>query len=202
MPSIYDWKPAFQARLRPLADRLAAEGVTANQVTVGAVALAWVQALLLLGWPAAWFPLLLLPVAIAARLALNAIDGLLAREHGQATKLGAVLNEAGDVLADGLLYLPLMAVPGAPTILIGLAVLMGLAAEMAGVAVQTLGASRRNDGPMGKSDRGVVFAVVGLLLGLGLDPGWWLDLVMLAVTVLAALTIRNRIVEGLAEAGE
>jgi len=139
---------------------------------------------------------------IAARLALNAIDGLLAREHGQATKLGAVLNEVGDVLADGLLYLPLMAVPGAPTILIGLAVLMGLAAEMAGVAVQTLGASRRNDGPMGKSDRGAVFAAVGLLLGLGLGPGWWLDLVMLAVTVLAALTIRNRIVEGLAESGE
>jgi CDP-diacylglycerol--glycerol-3-phosphate 3-phosphatidyltransferase len=40
-------------------------------------------------------------------MALNAIDGMLAREHGQASRLGAVLNELGDVVADAGLYLPL-----------------------------------------------------------------------------------------------
>jgi len=36
MPTVYDLKPRFQATLRPLVRRLAAAGVTANQVTVAA----------------------------------------------------------------------------------------------------------------------------------------------------------------------
>ena len=36
---------------------------------------------------------LVLPTALFARMALNAIDGMMAREHNQASKLGALLNE-------------------------------------------------------------------------------------------------------------
>ena len=39
MPTLYALKPAFQAKLRPLADRLAEGGVTANQITLLAAAL-------------------------------------------------------------------------------------------------------------------------------------------------------------------
>ncbi|CCV08140.1 conserved hypothetical protein [Mesorhizobium metallidurans STM 2683] len=39
MPTLYALKPAFRARLRPLADRLARAGVTANQITFLAAAL-------------------------------------------------------------------------------------------------------------------------------------------------------------------
>ncbi|CCV15105.1 membrane hypothetical protein [Mesorhizobium sp. STM 4661] len=38
MPTLYALKPAFQARLRPLADRLARAGVTANRITFLAAA--------------------------------------------------------------------------------------------------------------------------------------------------------------------
>ena len=55
--------------------------------------------------------LLLLPRGCFARMALNAIDGMLAREHGQKIELGALLNELGDVVSDAALYLPFALVP-------------------------------------------------------------------------------------------
>ena len=39
-------------------------------------------------------------------MALNAIDGMLAREYGQKSRLGAYLNELGDVVSDAALYAP------------------------------------------------------------------------------------------------
>jgi len=154
--------------------------------------LAAFEGALLLTWPGAWFPLLMLPLVLFVRLALNAIDGMIAREHGQATKSGKVLNELGDVLADAFLYLPLMAVPGAPEALIALAVLAGIAAEFTGVIAEAMGAGRRYDGPFGKSERAVAFGAAGLLLGLGANAGWWFDLLMLLVIVLSARTAWNR----------
>ena len=46
--------------------------------------------------------LLLLPAVLFLRMALNAIDGMLAREHNQKSALGAILNELGDVFSDPL----------------------------------------------------------------------------------------------------
>jgi CDP-diacylglycerol--glycerol-3-phosphate 3-phosphatidyltransferase len=192
MASLYDWKPAFQDRLRPYAEQLHETGITPNQVTLAALALAAFEGALLLTWPGAWFPLLMLPLVLFVRLALNAIDGMIAREHGQATKSGKVLNELGDVLADAFLYLPLMAVPGAPEALIALAVLAGIAAEFTGVIAEAMGAGRRYDGPFGKSERAVAFGAAGLLLGLGANAGWWFDLLTLLVIVLSARTAWNR----------
>jgi CDP-diacylglycerol--glycerol-3-phosphate 3-phosphatidyltransferase len=192
MASLYDWKPAFQERLRPYAEQLHENAITPNQVTLAALALAAFEGALLLTWPGAWFPLLLLPVVLFLRLALNAIDGMIARDYGEATKSGKVLNELGDVLADGFLYLPLLAVPGAPETLIALAVLAGIATEFTGVISEAMGGERRYDGPFGKSERAVAFGAAGLLLALGADAGWWLDLLMLVVILLSARTAWNR----------
>ncbi len=192
MASLYDWKPAFQERLRPYAERLHENGITPNQVTLAAIALSALEGALLLAWPGAWLPLLLLPGVLFVRLALNAIDGMIAREHGAASKSGKILNELGDVLADGFLYLPLMAVPGAAEALIALAVLAGIAVEFTGVLAEAMGGERRYDGPFGKSERAVLFAAVGLVLALGAGPGWWFDLLMLAAILLSARTAWNR----------
>lgn len=192
MASLYDWKPAFQERLRPYAERLHEHGITPNQVTLAAVALSALEGAFLLAWPGAWLPLLLLPAVLFIRLALNAIDGMLAREHEAASKSGKILNELGDVLADGFLYLPLMAVPGAPGALIALSVLAGIATEFTGVLAEPISGERRYDGPFGKSERAALFAAVGLLLALGAGPGWWFDLLMLASILFSARTAWNR----------
>ena len=100
MPTIYDLKPRFQALLRPLADGLAKAGVTANGVTLAALALSLAHGAWLALLPQSRWPFLLLPVTLFLRMALNAIDGMMAREHGMKSPEGAVLNELGDVISD------------------------------------------------------------------------------------------------------
>jgi CDP-diacylglycerol--glycerol-3-phosphate 3-phosphatidyltransferase len=200
MASIYALKPAFQGLLRPLTRALARAGVTANAVTVLAVVLSLLLGAAIAISRGARGALLLLPAALFARMALNAIDGMLAREHGQRSRLGALLNEIGDVVSDAALYLPLALVPGFdPRLAVGIVVLAALG-EMTGVLGPTIGASRRYDGPMGKSDRAFVFGLLALLLGLGVRPGTWLVVVQGGVLVLLLVTVWNRAAHALREA--
>ncbi len=199
MPSVYDLKPAFQGLLRPLVRGLARAGVTANQVTLAAMLLSLATGAAIALAPERSGLLLLLPAVLFLRMALNAIDGMLAREHDQKTRLGAVLNELGDVVSDAALYLPLALVPGFSAPLVALIVLGAALSEMTGVLTQTLGASRRYDGPMGKSDRAVVFGAIGLALGLGLPGATWLNQVLGIVLLLLIWTVANRTRRGLAE---
>ena len=57
-------------------------------------------------------------------MALNAIDGMLAREFNQKSRLGGYLNEITDVVSDAALYLPFAFV--APFNGIQISVLFGL----------------------------------------------------------------------------
>jgi len=191
LASIYQLKPAFQGLLRPLVRALARNGVSANQVTVAAVVLAIaVGAAILL--VADRTILLVLPIAFFLRMALNAIDGMLAREHGQASRLGAVLNELGDVFADVAMVLPLALRAEFSAMPIVLLVVLAVIVEMTGVIAVQIGASRRYDGPFGKSDRAFVFGALGVLLGLGVPGGRWLSGLLWVLIVLSLLTIANR----------
>ncbi len=202
MPSIYDIKPWFQSRLRPFTGRLARTGVRANQVTMSALVLSLLSGACIGLYPESRWPMLLVPVALSLRMILNAIDGMLAREHDMQSALGALLNELGDVLSDAALYLPFALVPGisAPTVVT--VVVLSIVSEMTGVVAVQIGASRRYDGPMGKSDRAFVFGALGLSLGLGASPQPWLDPVLAAVAVLLAATIVNRARNALREVAE
>jgi len=198
MASIYQLKPAFQGLLRPLVRGLARIGVTANQVTLAAVALAFAVGAAIAVCPDRRV-LLLLPAALFVRMAMNAIDGMLAREHGQASKLGAILNELGDVVADAAMYLPLALHAGFASAAVIVFVVLAIVVEMTGVIAVQIGASRRYDGPFGKSDRAFVVGALGLLLGLGVAPGLWLDAVLWLCVLLSAATVVNRARRALAE---
>ncbi len=201
MPSVYDLKPAFQNLLRPLVRALARAGVSANQVTLLAALLSCVAGAALWLRPAAKWSLLLIPVLLFLRMALNAIDGMLAREHDMQTPLGALLNELGDVFADAALYLPFVAIAGVPALWVVLLVVLALISEMTGVVAVQIGASRRYDGPMGKSDRAVLFGAIALLAGLGVALQPWLEYVLITALVLSLLTIVNRARGALREVG-
>lgn len=192
MPSVYDLKPRFQSLLRPLVGGLARSGVTANQVTLAAVAVSGAAGAALFLAPGASWALLLVPAVLLLRMALNAVDGMLAREHGQQSRLGALLNELGDVVSDAALYLPFARIPGLDPRLVVVIVVLAVIAEMTGVVAVQVGGERRYDGPMGKSDRAFAFGLLALLMGLGVAPGGWSTVLLAVVAVLAAATIANR----------
>lgn len=200
MPSIYDLKPRFQALLRPLNASLVRMGVTANMVTLAALFFSLLLGLVIAVFPESQLALLLLPLWLFLRMALNAIDGMLAREHAMQSRLGAVFNEMGDVFSDAALYLPLALVPGLNAIMIVTLVLLAVMTEMIGVVGIQIGASRRYDGPFGKSDRAFAFGLIGLLLGLGIAAGVWSDILLAVMLLLSLLTLFNRGRKALEEA--
>ncbi len=192
MPSIYQLKPAFQNLLRPCVRWLANAGVTANTVTVATAVLSVAVGACITVWSDHNWPLLLLPAFLFLRMALNAADGMLAREHGMKSRLGAILNELGDVVSDVALYLPLALVAAFDPKLLVLIVVLAVISEMTGVLGPVVGSQRRYDGPMGKSDRAAVFGALGLWLGLGGTAGVWLTIVLGCVALLLAATTVNR----------
>jgi CDP-diacylglycerol--glycerol-3-phosphate 3-phosphatidyltransferase len=192
MISIYELKPRFQSLLRPIVEQLDSKGVTANTVTLFAMLVSCALGIVLFAFPSPRL-FLLLPLWMFIRMALNAVDGMLAREFGHKTPLGAYLNELTDVVSDAALYLPFVMIApfgwGSVTVVIFLSAL----SEMTGALGPMVGVERRYDGPMGKSDRAFVFGALGLWLGIaGSFPGWafW---IMPAAALLIALNIVNRI---------
>jgi CDP-diacylglycerol--glycerol-3-phosphate 3-phosphatidyltransferase len=197
--TIYDLKPAFQNLLRPICRKLAGLGVSANQVTVLAMLLSIGVGLNFAAFPDTRWAALLLPIWLFIRMALNAIDGMLAREHNMQSPLGGVLNELSDVISDAALYLPFALVAGISPTLVVIAVALAIVSEMAGVVAVQIGANRRYDSPMGKSDRAFAFGLLGLLLGLGVDLRWWDDAAVALVAALTLITIVNRSSKALQE---
>ena len=196
--TIYDLKPKFQALLRPIVDSLHVKGITPNQVTWAALILSIITGVLVATTKGATWTLLLVPFVMFIRMALNAIDGILAKEHNMTSDAGAMLNELGDVISDAALYLPFAFIAGLSPVLVVLFVIVGLFTEVAGILGAVIGATRRYDGPMGKSDRAFVVGLLALLIGLGLTPGWWSDGLLLLSIGLGIVTVFNRAKRGLA----
>jgi phosphatidylglycerophosphate synthase len=196
--SVYDLKPRFQALLRPLTAALYRSGITANQVTVFACLVSVALGALLAAMPERAALFALVPAWLFMRMALNAIDGMLAREFGQASRLGAYLNELTDVVSDAALYLPFALLTGSSPWLVGLVIVLSIISEMAGVLGTMVGAGRRYDGPMGKSDRAFVFGVVGLLTAAGVPMYAAFDWIWAAMAAAVMITTVNRVMRGLA----
>ena len=199
MPSIYQIKPAFQNLLRPLVQRLFDKGTTANQVTLIAGIGSILVGVVIASFVHHPWVFALVPIWMIVRMALNAIDGMLAREFNQQSRLGAYLNELCDITADCALILPFALLPGVSLWLVLLVALLALFSEYSGVLGPMVGASRRYDGPMGKSDRAFVFGVLGAGVAIGWLSGLWINIVLAVVAALLVYTVVNRVRRGLAE---
>lgn len=202
MVSIYQLKPAFQNLLRPLVKHLHARGITANQITLLAGACSvMLGGLIALFAHHAWL-FILIPLWMILRMALNAIDGMLAREFGQQSDLGAYLNELCDIVADSALILPFALVPGVSTLAVVLVALLAVFSEYTGVLGPMVGASRRYDGPMGKSDRAFVLGALAIAIALGWLSSAWINGVFVVIAGLLVYTLINRVRQGLNEVKE
>lgn len=198
--TLYQIKPAFQALLRPLMFWLNRRGVTANHITLCAMVLSLITGVVLIIHPQPGL-FVLLPVVLFVRMALNALDGMLARECNQRSRLGAILNETGDVISDIALYLPFMLLPQSSVPLVLIVVFCALMTEFCGVLAQTINGVRSYAGPLGKSDRALVFGAWGLALSVWPQIVAWNNAVWGVATLLLLWTIFNRCRSGLREEG-
>lgn len=178
---------------------IAALGVTPNAVTLVAIIGSIVVGVAVSFAKSRPGLLLLLPAWLFIRMALNAIDGMMARELGMSTHLGAVLNELGDAVSDLGLYLPLALVSEPaqwPIIAFSIGAIL---TEFSGVLGRALGASRHYEGPMGKSDRAFVVGALGLvtfLFPVVINAWPW---VFAIAALLTAVTCLNRASQALKE---
>lgn len=199
--SIYDLKPKFQNLLRPLVIKLEQRGVTANQVTLTACAISVILGLILTALSGHHWLFILIPIWLFVRMALNAIDGMLAREFNQKSRLGGYLNEITDVVSDAALYLPFAFVYPFDGLQIGLIIWLSALTEFCGVLGQVQGKTRRYDGPLGKSDRAFLFGVLGLVyVFVPVLPDFLYWLIWIAIILLIATCVK-RVKSGLAEVG-
>jgi CDP-diacylglycerol--glycerol-3-phosphate 3-phosphatidyltransferase len=201
MPTLYDVKPAFQNLLRPLAAGLVKAGATANMVTAGAALMSIAAGILIARYHAFPSVFWLMPIALFLRMALNAIDGIMAREFGQKSSLGMYVNELTDAVCDAALILPFALMPQFPAWGVVLFALLAVLTEYAGALGVMAGGARRYDGPMGKSDRALALGVIAALLASGITLERTGVFLFPALSALCALTIYNRIRAGMRDTG-
>lgn len=171
MISVYKLKPRFQQLLTPFLRTLHKAGVTANHITLSSILLSLAVGILF------WFAddnryfFLALPIGLFIRMALNALDGMMARVYQQQSKPGEALNELGDVISDLFIFFPLLKFH--PDILYSIVIFLCLSVvnEFSGLLAKVVGGERRYDGPMGKSDRALLLGLYGVSAFFGLGPG-------------------------------
>lgn len=173
--------------------------VTPNQVTISACLLSIITGVLFyFNFESSWI-YAVLPAFMFIRMAMNAIDGVLAKKFNLQSRLGKFLNELTDVISDTALFLPFFLVtqtfPAGVIIFIALSIV----SEMAGVLAEVTSGERRYDGPMGKSDRAFLIGAVSLLILFNVPLEPYLHFVFIAASLLIAVNIYKRVLRGLEE---
>lgn len=200
MISVYKLKPKFQQLLTPVLLFLNKNKITANQITVSSILLSVVIGVLF--WYAdssKWF-FLSLPIGLLLRMALNALDGMMARRFNQASKLGEVLNEVGDIVSDVIIFFPLLKFQPESLYLTVVFIVLSVINEFAGLMGKIVGKERRYDGPMGKSDRALMLGLYGLLLFFGITITAISNYIIGIIIILLLISTYTRLKKSLNEA--
>jgi len=112
------------------------------------------------------FLLLLVPVFLVMRMAMNALDGMLAREYKTGTVVGEIWNEALDIIGDTVCYGSLYFVENGPRLSLVVFLLLSWAAEFFGVLGKSMpnGVRRHETILGGKPDRAVWMGLMSIIL--------------------------------------
>lgn len=164
MISVYQIKPYFQALLKPLMVSLYKLGFTPNILTLLGVALSVCLGIGMYLFSHISWMYLVLPVGLVVRMMLNALDGMMAKAYQLQTKMGAFLNELGDVVSDAAIYFPMFLFFDMKQEWVLLFIFLSIINEITGILGLALIKERRYDGPMGKSDRALLVGLISLLL--------------------------------------
>jgi CDP-diacylglycerol--glycerol-3-phosphate 3-phosphatidyltransferase len=192
MISLYQIKPKFQQLLKPILTLLFRIGVTANMITWSAIFLSIGTGVLLWIHPYGK-ALLVLPISLLLRMALNALDGMMARTYNMQSKVGEILNELGDVVSDLCVFFPLLLLFKLNIYVLLLFLFLSVINEYTGVLAKAISGNRRYDGPMGKSDRAFVVGLVSLILYFNFSLVYYANYIFIFLSILLAISTSVRI---------
>jgi archaetidylinositol phosphate synthase len=165
---IYAIKPWWQRHLTNIENVLVARHIHPDVITLAGVGCAALMAICLAGASSfSWWMLGIAPLALA-RLAANALDGLVARRAGLARPWGEVFNECCDRLADTLIFAGLACNPLVNASLAWATLVLILLNSYLGVVAKAAGGKRQFGGLLAKADRMVymaLFSFVPLICG-------------------------------------
>ena len=162
---IYSIKPKFQQSLSPIKKFLIKKKIHPTQINIFALIISITGGLAL--YYAKEYPLLLIYIPIMAfvRTALNALDGMIARETKiKNTKFGEVLNEFTDRISDVVIFLGIAFAPYSSFKISSIAIIIILLNSYLSIVSKAAGGSRQYGGLTGKADRMIYLSVASILV--------------------------------------
>jgi len=193
MISIYNIKPKFQQLLRPVLKKLYALNITANQITITSIILSLFIGILFWTADTNRYFFLVLPIGLLIRMALNALDGMMAREYNQQSKKGELLNEVGDIISDIFIFFPLLKFEKESIYLVTAFICLSIVNEFSGLMGKVVGNERRYEGPMGKSDRAFVLGLYGLISCFFMELLVYSNWIFIVVVILLLISTVTRL---------
>lgn len=193
MISTYRLKTSFQNLLRPISRALLASKITPNAVTSFTVVLSVAYAVALARFHAESLFFLTVPPFLFVRMALNAIDGMMAREAKLESPQGVFLNELGDIVCDLALFFAFCATESVRLESMVVFSVLAMLSEMAGLVGVQIGVRRGYEGPMGKSDRAVLASILAIVYFAGIRDIKVYDGILALGSLALVLTIFNRV---------
>ena len=190
---LYRVKPGVQRLLRPLEDALVARGVSADALTLVAIAVAALGGIALALSPNVPILLLAVPLLATVRLVLNLLDGQVARRTGTTHPMGELMNEVGDRVGDILFIGGLAFVAAVGPLLALSAVIAAVLSSYVGISARAIGVPRQYGGIMSKPGRMITLAVAAPL-ALVVADAWPLVIAAAILLIGSLVTAGQRIV--------
>jgi CDP-diacylglycerol--glycerol-3-phosphate 3-phosphatidyltransferase len=197
MISVYNIKPKFQKLLLPLLLFLRKIGVTPNHITVFSIIFSFFLGFLLLNASENNFLYLLVALGLLLRMALNALDGMMAKNYNLQSKSGEVLNEIGDIFSDVAIYFPLLYFESLRFEYVVIFIILSIINEFCGVLAKIISGERRYDGPMGKSDRALFIGLLCIFLFFTIEVYHFLNYVLILTIVLMMISSYLRLINAI-----
>lgn len=197
MISVYKIKPKFQKLLLPLLLFLRKIGVTPNHITVFSIIFSFFLGFLLLNASENNFLYLLVALGLLLRMALNALDGMMAKNYNLQSKSGEVLNEIGDIFSDVAIYFPLLYFESLRFEYVVIFIILSIINEFCGVLAKIISGERRYDGPMGKSDRALFIGLLCIYMFFSSQATVFLNYILILVIFLMIISSYLRLINAI-----
>ena len=175
----------------PICEKLVKLKITPNQITVTTVLLNIIFAGIIYKFSNINYLFLIVPIFLFLRMALNALDGMIANKFNQKTKIGVFYNEAGDVISDTVFFYIFLRVIGINEIYNLIFIFLSALSEYIGVVAVMVDSKRHYEGPMGKSDRAFLISLLAIIYFF--IGNQYFDYILILAIILLIFTIYNRI---------